>query len=127
MGLQVQEYLEMWKTNSQFDPFDILDAVAPTYRNQSYAEVEIFDLTFMRCNYTFVYHLHIQSDIYFYILEIQSEDLPTAPKQPHLIYAGKPDTMKVMYVSSSTNPPPMVKYWKWVNSEDTGWFMASNI
>ena len=34
---------------------DILDAVVPSYRNSSYAEVEIHDLTFLRCDYKFSY------------------------------------------------------------------------
>ena len=104
-----------------FGPDDILDAVAPNFRNSIYAEVDFYDLTYMRCDYSFSY-LHflgddrIQSDY----LEIPSEDLPTAPKQPHLIYASNPNTMKVMYVSSSLFPYPTARYWKSDDSENPG-------
>ena len=51
-------------------------------------------------------------------LEIPSEDHPQTPKQPHLIYAGNPSTMKVMYVSSLTKST--ARYWKSDDSEDSG-------
>ena len=50
---------------------------------------------------------------------IPSEDHPTSPKQPHLVYGGIPNSMRVMYVSSSNNPSPLVKYWKSNESEDS--------
>ena len=53
-------------------------------------------------------------------LEIPSEDHPQTPKQPHLIYAGNPNTMKVMYVSSSLLTKPTARYWKSNDSEDPG-------
>ena len=55
---------------------------------------------------------------------VPSEDLPTAPKQPHLVYGGIPNSMRVMYVSSSNNPLPLVKYWK---SDDPEIVLISNI
>merc|ERR1712038_567390 len=42
-------------------------------------------------------------------------NLPTNPKQPHLVYGNDPSNMRVMYVSSSDFPRPMVLYW---NLED---------
>ena len=95
--------------------------MAPSFRDSFYAEVDFYDLTYMRCDYTFSY-LHFLGDdrIQSNYLEIPSEDLPTAPKQPHLIYASNPNTMKVMYVSSSLFPYPTARYWKSDDSEDPG-------
>ena len=56
-------------------------------------------------------------------LEIPSEDHPQTPKQPHLIYAGNPSTMKVMYVSSLTKST--ARYWKSDDSEDPGKSISS--
>ena len=50
---------------------------------------------------------------------VPSEDLPTAPKQPHLVYGGMPSKMRVMYVSSANTPSPMVKYWKSTETDET--------
>ena len=55
---------------------------------------------------------------------VPSEDHPTSPKQPHLVYGGIPNSMRVMYVSSSNNPSPLVKYWK---SDDPEIVSISNI
>ena len=107
---------------------DILDAVVPSFRNSSYAEVEIHDLTFLRCDYKFSYiiddrRLHGKNvkGTKFVLGEIvvPSEQAPTTPKQPHLVYTGIPSKMRVMYVSSSDFPSPSVKYWKSNESEDT--------
>ena len=98
--------------------------MAPNFRNSIYAEVKIYDLTYMRCDYIFTYvHFDYIGDVTIMQkidLEIPSEDHPTTPKQPHLIYAGNPNTMKVMYVSSATSPLPMVRYWKSNDFEDPG-------
>ena len=81
-----------------FGSDDILDAVAPNFRNSIYAEVDFYDLTYMRCDYIFTYvHFDYIGDVTIMQqvdLEIPSEDHPTAPKQPHLIYAGNPNTMR---------------------------------
>ena len=52
-------------------------------------------------------------------ITVPSEDLPTTPKQPHLVYGGIPSKMRVMYVSSAITPSPMVRYWKSTESEET--------
>ena len=103
---------------------DILDAVAPSLLNSSYAEVEIHDLTFLRCDYKFSYIIEDRSSLkksklVLGEIVVPSKDAPTIPKQPHLVYAGIPSKMQVMYVSSSTFPSPSVKYWKSNESEDT--------
>ena len=84
---------------------DILDAVAPTFLNSSYAEAEFYDLTFLRCDYKFSYIIEIDGTK-FVIGEVvvQSEDAPTTPKQPHLVYPGIPSKMRVMFVTSSALP-----------------------
>ena len=105
-----------------FGSDDILDAVAPNFLNSIYAEVDFYDLTYMRCDYIFTYvHFDYIGDVTIMQkvdLEIPSEDHPTTPKQPHLIYAGNPSTMKVMYVSSLTKST--ARYWKSDDSEDPG-------
>jgi len=100
---------------------DILDAVSPASISSSSANVEIHELTFLRCNYTFSYVYVDANEDHTIIgqIEIPSEDKPTVPKQPHLVYGGDPSNMRVMYVSSSNSPLPMVRYWKFDESSAT--------
>ena len=77
---------------------DILDAISPTLLDQYFAEAEIHDLTFMRCDYKFSYvqvDTITGSSVILGELVVPSEDLPTAPKQVHLVYGGTSNTMKV--------------------------------
>ena len=104
------------------DDTDILCAVAPTASSISpyFAEASFSELTFMRCDYKFSYISVDSEGLASKIgeLVVRNEDLPTVPKQPHLIYPGNPTSMKVMYISSSDSPMPSVKYWRSEESED---------
>ena len=75
---------------------DILCAIAPTAISQYFAKASFSELTFMRCDYKFSYISVDSQGLATKIgeLVVRSEDLPTAPKQPHLVYPGNPTSMK---------------------------------
>lgn len=81
--------------------------MAPTILNSTYAEAEIYDLTFLRCDYKFAYVIEIEGTKFVIgELVVPSKEAPTTPKQPHLVYPGIPSNMRVMYVSSAAFPSP---------------------
>ena len=81
--------------------------MAPTILNSTYAEAEIYDLTFLRCDYKFAYVIEIEGTKFVIgELVVPSKEAPTTPKQPHLVYPGIPSIMRVMYVSSAAFPSP---------------------
>ena len=106
---------------------DILDMIPPSSRSSFLAEVEIYDLTFLRCDYKFGYvsfdAKNEGTKIILGEIVVPSEESPTTPKQPHLVYSGIPSKMKVMYVSSSSYPSPSVKYGR-SNDSETNWYMS---
>ena len=51
---------------------DILDAVAPNFRNSIYAEVDFYDLTYMRCDYMLVRYCLIRYCLVQEYKEIQT-------------------------------------------------------
>ena len=104
---------------------DILDSVSPSSRSSFLAEVEIHELTFLRCDYKFGYvsfdAKNEGTKIILGEIVVPNEESPTAPKQPHLVYGGIPSKMIVMYVSSLPLPAPLVKYWNSIDSEENSY------